>query len=222
VSTRPSTAPPETVTVEFQDLLRQTRLVPVITIHDVEAAIGLATALRDGGLPVLEITLRTQAGLACLQRIASEVPDVVVGAGTVLSAQQYRSAREAGAQFIVSPGCSDQLLRTAASEGGAFLPGAVTATEVMRLLDADISLMKFFPAQGSGGIAAVKALGGPFPEVTFCPTGGIDLALAQDYLALGNVACVGGSWMVPQSLIERADWTAITRLAREATTALRV
>jgi 2-dehydro-3-deoxyphosphogluconate aldolase/(4S)-4-hydroxy-2-oxoglutarate aldolase len=214
-----STAEP--VAVEFQDLLRQTRLVPVITIHDVEAAIGLATALRDGGLPVLEVTLRTQAGLACIERIANEVPDVVVGAGTVLTPQQYRNAREAGAQFIVSPGCTDQLLRAAASEGGAFLPGAVTATEVMRLLDADISLLKFFPAQSSGGVAAVKALGGPFPQVTFCPTGGIDLARAQDYLALPNVACVGGSWMVPANLIEQGDWPEITRLASEASLALR-
>lgn len=206
--------------MEFQDLLSQTRLVPVITIHDVEAAVELATALRDGGLPVLEVTLRTEAGLACIERIAKEVPDVVVGAGTVLTAQQYRDAREAGAQFIVSPGCSDQLVRAAASEGGAFLPGAVTATEVMRMLDADISLLKFFPAQSSGGPAAVKALGGPFPQVTFCPTGGIDLARAQDYLALPNVACVGGSWMVPQNLIESGDWAAITRLASEATITL--
>jgi 2-dehydro-3-deoxyphosphogluconate aldolase / (4S)-4-hydroxy-2-oxoglutarate aldolase len=149
------------------------------------------------------------------------VPDVVVGAGTVLTPQQYRNAREAGAQFIVSPGCTDQLLRAAVSEGGAFLPGAVTATEVMRMLDVDISLLKFFPAQSSGGVAAVKALGGPFPQVTFCPTGGIDLPRAQEYLALPNVACVGGSWMVPQSLIESADWATITRLASEATTTLR-
>jgi 2-dehydro-3-deoxyphosphogluconate aldolase / (4S)-4-hydroxy-2-oxoglutarate aldolase len=214
-----STAEP--IALEFQELLRQTRLVPVITIHDVDAAIGLATALRDGGLPVLEVTLRTEAGLASIERIAKEVPDVVVGAGTVLTPQQYRNAREAGAQFIVSPGCTDQLLRAAVSEGGAFLPGAVTATEVMRMLDVDISLLKFFPAQSSGGVAAVKALGGPFPQVTFCPTGGIDLPRAQEYLALPNVACVGGSWMVPQSLIESADWATITRLASEATTTLR-
>jgi 2-dehydro-3-deoxyphosphogluconate aldolase/(4S)-4-hydroxy-2-oxoglutarate aldolase len=207
--------------VEFQDLLRQTRLVPVITIHDVGDAIALATALRDGGLEVLEVTLRTQAGLPSIERIANEVPGVVVGAGTVLTAQQYRNARDAGAEFIVSPGCTDQLLRASVSEGGAFLPGAVTATEVMRMLDVDISLVKFFPAQSSGGLAAVKALGAPFPEVMFCPTGGIDLTLAQDYLALGNVVCVGGSWMVPQSLIERGDWAQITRLASEATSALR-
>jgi 2-dehydro-3-deoxyphosphogluconate aldolase/(4S)-4-hydroxy-2-oxoglutarate aldolase len=207
--------------MEFPELLRQTRLVPVITIHDVEAAVGLATALRDGGLPLLEVTLRTDAGLASIERITKEVPDVVVGAGTVLTAQQYRNAREAGAEFIVSPGCSDQLLRAAASEGGAFLPGAVTATEVMKMLDADIALLKFFPAESSGGIAAVKALGGPFPDVTFCPTGGIDLAGARNYLALPNVACVGGSWMVPQSLIERGDWAQITRLAGEASSTLR-
>jgi 2-dehydro-3-deoxyphosphogluconate aldolase/(4S)-4-hydroxy-2-oxoglutarate aldolase len=193
----------------------------VITIHDVGDAIALATALRDGGLEVLEVTLRTQAGLPSIERIANEVPGVVVGAGTVLTAQQYRNARDAGAEFIVSPGCTDQLLRASVSEGGAFLPGAVTATEVMRMLDVDISLVKFFPAQSSGGLAAVKALGAPFPEVMFCPTGGIDLTLAQDYLALGNVVCVGGSWMVPQSLIERGDWAQITRLASEATSALR-
>jgi len=165
--------------------------------------------------------LRTDAGLASIERIANEVPDVVVGAGTVLTAQQYRNARDAGAEFIVSPGCTDALLRAAASEGGAFLPGAVTATEVMKLLDSDISLLKFFPAESSGGIAAVKALGGPFPDVTFCPTGGIDLARAQQYLALANVACVGGSWMVPLELIEQGDWAQITRLASEASTALR-
>jgi 2-dehydro-3-deoxyphosphogluconate aldolase / (4S)-4-hydroxy-2-oxoglutarate aldolase len=207
--------------VEFQELLRQTRLVPVITIHDVEAAVPLATALRDGGLPVLEITLRTEAGLACIERIAKEVADVIVGAGTVLTAQHYRNAREAGAEFIVSPGCTDQLLRAAVSEGGAFLPGAVTATEVMRMLDVDISLLKFFPAQSSGGVAAVKALGGPFPDVKFCPTGGIDLALAHEYLALPNVVCIGGSWMVPGSLIERGDWDAITQLATEASSAVK-
>jgi Entner-Doudoroff aldolase len=207
--------------VDFQDLLRQTRLVPVITIHDVDDAIGLASALRDGGLEVLEVTLRTEAGLAAIERIANEVPGVVVGAGTVLTPQQYRNARDAGAEFIVSPGCTDQLLRAAVSEGGAFLPGAVTATEVMRMLDVDIALLKFFPAQSSGGVAAVKALRAPFPDVMFCPTGGIDLSLARDYLALGNVACVGGSWMVPQSLIERGDWAQITRLASEATSALR-
>jgi 2-dehydro-3-deoxyphosphogluconate aldolase / (4S)-4-hydroxy-2-oxoglutarate aldolase len=207
--------------VDFQDLLRETRIVPVITIHDVNSAIGLATALRDGGLPVLELTLRTEAGLPAIKRIASEVPDVVVGAGTVLTAQQYVDAREAGAEFIVSPGCTDQLLRAALDAGGAFLPGAVTASEVIRVLDAGIQLLKFFPAQSSGGTAAVKALGGPFPDVKFCPTGGIDLALAHEYLALPNVVCIGGSWMVPQSLIERGDWDAITQLAAEASSAVK-
>jgi 2-dehydro-3-deoxyphosphogluconate aldolase/(4S)-4-hydroxy-2-oxoglutarate aldolase len=202
--------------MSFQALLGQTRVVPVITIPDVESAIPLAEALVAGGLPVLEITLRTEAGLESIRRIAAEVPGAVVGAGTVVSATQLRAARAAGAQFIVSPGCTDALAAAAAEEGGAFLPGAVTASEVLRLLDRGISLMKFFPAETSGGVAALKALAGPFPQVRFCPTGGIDLHRAGDYLALGNVVCIGGTWMVPADAVARGDWDAIRGLAAEA------
>ena len=208
--------------MSFEELLGSTRVVPVITIDDAGSAVPLAEALVAGGLQVLEITLRTEAGLESISRIAAEVPDTVVGAGTVTTPQQLLDARNAGARFIVSPGCTDSLAHAAAEAGGAFLPGAVTASEVLRLLELGISLMKFFPAETSGGIAALKALGAPFPQVRFCPTGGIDLERAPDYLALANVVCIGGSWMVPANLIEQRDWKAITALAAEATSATRL
>jgi 2-dehydro-3-deoxyphosphogluconate aldolase/(4S)-4-hydroxy-2-oxoglutarate aldolase len=203
----------------FEQLLGTTRVVPVITIADAETAVPLAHALVRGGLPVLEITLRTDAGLESIQRVADEVPDAVVGAGTVATPQQLHAARAAGARFIVSPGCTDSLATAAAEAGGPFLPGAATASEVLRLLEWGISLMKFFPAETSGGVAALRALGAPFPQVSFCPTGGIDLRRAPAYLALPNVVCIGGSWMVPGDLIAAAEWDAIAVLAAEASAA---
>jgi 2-dehydro-3-deoxyphosphogluconate aldolase / (4S)-4-hydroxy-2-oxoglutarate aldolase len=204
--------------MRFEDLLGDVRVIPVLTIpdSDSESAVPLARALVAGGLPVLEITLRTEAALSSIARIAGEVPDAVVGAGTVTSPQQYRDARNAGAQFVVAPGCTDALARAAAEAGGAFLPGAVTPSEILRLAEHGITLMKFFPAEANGGIEALKALAGPFPGIRFCPTGGVDLARANDYLALDNVVCVGGTWMVPSDLIERRGWDAITELALEA------
>lgn len=207
--------------MSFQELLGSTRVVPVITIRDVDTAVPLAAALVAGGLQVLEVTLRTDAGLESIRRIAAEVPDAVIGAGTVTTPQQLLEARNAGAQFIVSPGCTDSLARAAADAGGVFLPGAVTASEVLALLEHGIAMMKFFPAETSGGIAALKALGAPFPQVRFCPTGGIGLQTAPDYLALANVVCIGGSWMVPADLIAQHEWVAITALAAEATAATR-
>lgn len=207
------------MTADFRELLGATRVVPVITISDLETAVPLAAALVAGGLPVLEVTLRTAAGIESIRRIAAAVPGAVVGAGTVISPQQLHAARGAGARFIVSPGCTDALAAAAAEAGGAFLPGAVTASEVLRLLELGIGLMKFFPAETSGGVAALKALGGPFPQVGFCPTGGIDLQRAPSYLALPNVICIGGSWMVPAELIAAGDWDAITALAAEASAA---
>ncbi|MDE3132857.1 MAG: bifunctional 4-hydroxy-2-oxoglutarate aldolase/2-dehydro-3-deoxy-phosphogluconate aldolase [Acidobacteriota bacterium] len=207
--------------MSLEQLLGPTRVVPVITIEDADAALPLAQALVAGGLQVLEITLRTEAGLESVSRIAAGVPAAVVGAGTVTTPQQLRDARDAGAQFIVSPGCTDALAAAAADAGGVFLPGAVTASEVLRLLELGISTMKFFPAESSGGVAALKALAGPFPQVRFCPTGGIGLASAPSYLALPNVVCIGGSWMVPADLIARGDWAAVTALAAEAAAATR-
>jgi 2-dehydro-3-deoxyphosphogluconate aldolase/(4S)-4-hydroxy-2-oxoglutarate aldolase len=208
--------------MSFQELLGGTRVVPVITVKDIDSAVPLAEALVAGGLQVLEITLRTDAGLESIRRIAAEVPGAVVGAGTVTTPQQLLDARNAGAQFIVSPGCTESLARTAAAAGGVFLPGAVTASEVLSLLEHGITMMKFFPAQTSGGIAALKALGAPFPQVSFCPTGGIGLTTAPEYLALPNVVCIGGSWMVPAELIAQHAWAAITTLAAEATAATRL
>lgn len=210
------------MSLSFAALLGATRVVPVITIKDAETAVPLAEALVAGGLQVLEVTLRTDAGLESISRIAAEVPGAVVGAGTVTTPQQLLDARNAGAQFIVSPGCTDALARAAADAGILFLPGAVTASEVLALLEHGISLMKFFPAESSGGVAALKALGAPFPQVSFCPTGGIDLERAPSYLALPNVACIGGSWMVPPDLIERGEWAAITALAAVASVATRL
>lgn len=207
--------------MSFEQLLGPTRVVPVITIDDADAAVPLARALVAGGLQVLEITLRTEAGLESVSRIAAEVPAAVVGAGTVTTPRQLLDARNAGAQFIVSPGCTDALAVAAAEAGGVFLPGAVTASEVLRLLELGIPTMKFFPAASSGGVAALRALAGPFPQVRFCPTGGIGLESAPSYLALRNVVCVGGSWMLPADLIARGDWAAVTALAAEATAATR-
>jgi len=207
--------------MDLQAALRRARIVPVITINDADAATGLAEALRDGGLPVLEVTLRTEAGLSAIMRIARDLEGVVVGAGTVRTAQQYREAREAGAQFIVSPGCTPDLLSASRQHGGLFLPGAVTASEVMTLADAGLSLLKFFPAESSGGAGAVKSFSGPFPDISFCPTGGIDLARAREYLALNNVVCVGGTWMVPQQLVDGRGWAQIRELAAAAVSELR-
>ncbi len=207
--------------MRFEDLLGDVRVIPVITIPDSEFAVPLAQALVAGGLTVLEITLRSEAALASIARIAVEVPAAVVGAGTVSTPQQYRDARSAGAQFVVAPGCTDALAAAAAEAGGAFLPGAVTPSEILRVTEHGITLMKFFPAEANGGIEALKALAGPFPGIRFCPTGGVDLARANDYLALDNVDCVGGTWMVPLDLIERGDWDAIAELALEASRATR-
>lgn len=207
------------MSTHFEQLLGSTRVVPVITVPDVESAVPLAEALVAGGLHVLEITLRTEAGLESIARIAREVPGAVVGAGTVTSPKQLFDARNAGASFIVSPGCTDALAAAAQRDGGVFLPGAVTASELLRLMEHGISLMKFFPAETSGGIPALKAFSGPFADIRFCPTGGIDLKRAPDYLALKNVVCIGGTWMVPLNLIANGDWDAIRALAAEASAA---
>ncbi len=203
----------------FEDLLGDVRVIPVITIPDVESAVPLAEALVAGGLAVLEVTLRTEAAISAIARIATRVPNAVVGAGTVTTPQQYRDTRNAGAQFVVTPGCTDALAAAAAEAGGAFLPGAVTPSEILRLAEHGITMMKFFPAEAGGGIEALKAMAGPFPGVRFCPTGGVDLARANDYLALDNVVCVGGTWMVPPDLVALGAWEAITQLALEASRA---
>jgi 2-dehydro-3-deoxyphosphogluconate aldolase / (4S)-4-hydroxy-2-oxoglutarate aldolase len=205
---------------EFDQELARIRVVPVITIQDSGRAVDLGQALVAGGLRILEVTLRTAAGLDAIAELARAVPDAIVGAGSVRTADQLRAARAAGARFIVAPGCTERLGAAALEDGGPFIPGAATASEVMRLTELGFTLVKFFPAQSSGGPAALRAFSGPFPDVRFCPTGGIDLARAPDYLALPNVVCIGGSWMLPDRLVSVGDYDAVRELAGAASDAL--
>jgi 2-dehydro-3-deoxyphosphogluconate aldolase/(4S)-4-hydroxy-2-oxoglutarate aldolase len=193
------------------ELLDLGPVIPVVVLDDADAAVPLARTLVDAGMRAIEITLRTPAALEAIANVAAEVPDAVVGAGTVLSPAQAQDALGAGAQFLVSPGATPALLDRLA--GMPLLAGAVTASEVMALLERGITAAKFFPAESSGGVRALKALAGPFPQMRFCPTGGIDAAKAPDYLALPNVACVGGSWMLPSPAVQAGDWERIRELA---------
>lgn len=197
-------------------LLRLAPVVPVLIIENVKDAVPLAKALVKGGLPLLEITLRTDAALEVIEAIASEVEDAVVGAGTVLNSDQLEAVTRRGAKFAVSPGVTDNLLAAAKNTPVPLLPGTATAGDVMRLLDHDFAFMKFFPAEPAGGTAYLKALASPLPAASFCPTGGISLKNAHDYLALPNVVCVGGSWVAPSKAIAAGDWVTVENLAREA------
>jgi 2-dehydro-3-deoxyphosphogluconate aldolase/(4S)-4-hydroxy-2-oxoglutarate aldolase len=200
----------------LHDLLTTAPVVPVLMIESVEVALPLARALIEGGLPVLEITLRTPAALEVIRALAGELEAAIVGAGTVLTPSQYREAERAGARFVVSPGATPALLEAAAASPVPFLPGAASASEVMRLLDRSYRCLKFFPAEPAGGIAWLKALASPLPEARFCPTGGIDAARAERYLSLPNVLCVGGSWVAPGDAVAAGDWQKIAGLARAA------
>ncbi|KGQ20538.1 2-keto-3-deoxygluconate 6-phosphate aldolase [Lysobacter dokdonensis DS-58] len=192
-------------------------IVPVLSIERLEDAVPLARALADNGLPVLEVTLRTGVARAAIERIVREVPNAIVGAGTVLRPDDLRSVIDAGAVFAIAPGSTDALYEAAADAAIPFIPAIATASELMRGLDHGHARFKFFPAESSGGIAALKSFAGPFAQVRFCPTGGIDAAKAPAYLALPNVATVGGSWMVPKAALDAGDWTTIGRLAAECT-----
>lgn len=202
--------------IEPKSLAQHGPVIPVIVLHRVADAVPLAAALLEGGVKVLEVTLRTPAALACIEAIARALPQAIVGAGTVRSAAEARSALAAGSQFAVSPGYTDEVGRVCAELGLPLLPGVASASEVMRAMSAGYSLLKFFPAVQAGGVAMLRALAGPFPEVVFCPTGGITLESAPQFLALPNVVVCGGSWLTPQDAIDGADWPRITRLAREA------
>lgn len=204
------------MTVSIKEVMTTSPVMPVMVINHVEHAVPLAKALVAGGLKVLEITLRTPAALESIRRIKAEVPDAIVGAGTIINTQTLDQAIEAGAQFIVSPGITPSLLDASLSCGVPVLPGVITPSEVMRLLEKGITAMKFFPAEAAGGIPMLKSIGGPLPQVTFCPTGGVNPKNAPEYLALSNVACVGGSWMAPADLVDAGDWAEITRRAAEA------
>jgi 2-dehydro-3-deoxyphosphogluconate aldolase/(4S)-4-hydroxy-2-oxoglutarate aldolase len=199
--------------MDLRAYLKLSPVVPVLTIHRVEDAVPLARALVAGGLKVLEVTLRTAAALEAMHCICAEVPDAVVAAGTVLTAKDLKRSAKAGARFAFSPGLADFML-----EAGPIpvLPGVATASEVMKALEAGGSTFKFFPAVPAGGVGALKAFHGPFADVAFCPTGGIDAANAAQFLALPNVLCVGGSWVAPAKAIEAGDWAQIEALARDA------
>ncbi|MEU8700333.1 bifunctional 4-hydroxy-2-oxoglutarate aldolase/2-dehydro-3-deoxy-phosphogluconate aldolase [Streptomyces sp. NPDC048680] len=191
-------------------------VVPVVVLEDAADAVPLARALVAGGLPAIEVTLRTAAALDAIKAIAAEVPDAVVGAGTVISPRNVSDTVAAGARFLVSPGWTDALLDAMKASGVPFLPGVSTTSEVVALLERGVTEMKFFPAEAAGGTAYLKALSAPLPQARFCPTGGISLASAPSYLTLPNVGCVGGSWMVPADAVAAGDWARVERLAAEA------
>jgi len=191
-------------------------VVPVLVINDVEKAVPLAKALMEGGIKVLEVTLRTPAAIDVIKRIAQEVPDSLIGAGTVTNAQQLKAVVEAGAKFAISPGMTADLLKAGMDAEIPLIPGISSTSDLMKGKDAGYTHMKFFPAEASGGVKAIKSISGPFPDVTFCPTGGIGPNNYNDYLALNNVKCVGGSWLAPDDAIEAGDWARITQLAKEA------
>ena len=191
-------------------------VIPVIVIDRAEHALPMARALFEGGVRVLEVTLRTPAALAAIAAIARSIPDVIVGAGTVRSDADARAALAAGARFAVSPGISPRVAAACREIGLALLPGVATASEVMLAADHGFRFLKFFPASAAGGTAMLKAWASVFADISFCPTGGITAASAPDYLALGNVKVVGGSWLTPADALAAADWPRIERLAREA------
>lgn len=199
----------------LNDLCNLAPVIPVITIERVEDAWSLAWALVEGGLPVLEVTLRTEAAIPAIAAM-SEVEGAVVGAGTVLNREQALAAKAAGAVFAVSPGATDKLLDLCEAEELPLLAGASTPSEAMKLAERGYTIQKFFPAEANGGVPSLKAFGAPLSHVRFCPTGGVSLKNAKDYLSLPNVICVGGSWVVPQKLIDAGNWDEIKRLAREA------
>ena len=211
---------PDTASQDTERLCRLAPVIPVLVVEDVAHAAPLAKALIAGGLPVLEVTLRTPAALEVIQEM-SQVEGGYVGAGTLLSKADVSAARQAGATFGVSPGATDSLLYACAEEDLPLLPGAATASEVMRLYERGYRVQKFFPAEANGGVAALKAIGAPLPQVKFCPTGGVSLSNAPAYLALSNTLCVGGSWVAPKQLFLEENWQAITELAHDASRLLR-
>ncbi len=197
-------------------VMQDAPVIPVIVLHDVAHAVPMARALVAGGVRMLEVTLRTPQALACMEAIARDVPEAVVGAGTVRSPAEAQSAARAGARFAVSPGYTSRVGQACRDLGLPLLPGVATGSEIMMALEDGCLQLKFFPALQAGGAAMLKAWSGPFGEVKFCPTGGITLQNAPEFLALPNVVCVGGSWLVPADALAAGDWQRITRLASES------
>ncbi|ATE53074.1 MULTISPECIES: bifunctional 4-hydroxy-2-oxoglutarate aldolase/2-dehydro-3-deoxy-phosphogluconate aldolase [Actinosynnema] len=199
-----------------QDLLALSPVVPVVVVDDAEHAVPLAQALLRGGIGVIELTLRTPVALEAIERVAAEVPEIVIGAGTVTAPEHAAAAAKAGAAFLVTPGSTDRVLGAAEDTGLPFLPGAATVSEAMRLAERGLTALKFFPAEAAGGADYLKSIGGPLPGLRFCPTGGITVDTAPRYLALPNVGCVGGSWLAPKDALLSGDYARIESLARAA------
>lgn len=206
---------PAQQSLKAAEICRLAPVIPVLVIDDLSHARPLAEALVAGGLPALEVTLRTPCALDAIRAMA-EVPGGVVGAGTLLTPADVKAAKAAGAKFGVSPGATDRIIGACEDEGLPLLPGAATASEIMVLLEKGFTVQKFFPAEQAGGAAFLKSIGSPIPQVSFCPTGGISLKIAPDYLSLKNILCVGGSWVAPKDAMAKGDWATVTRLAAEA------
>lgn len=204
------------VSLSAMDVMLDAPVIPVIVLNDVAHAVPMARALVAGGIRMLEVTLRTPVALQCIELIAKEVPDAVIGAGTVRSASDAQAVQLAGARFAVSPGYITELGRACRDMGLPLLPGVATGSEIMMAQADGFAELKFFPAMQAGGMAMLKAWSGPFGDVRFCPTGGVNAQNAPEFLALSNVACVGGSWLVPSSAMEQGDWAGITALAAQA------
>lgn len=199
-----------------QDVFATSPVVPVLVIKKLEHAVPLAKALIAGGINILEVTLRTPVALEAIELIAKELPDAMIGAGTVTNAEQLQQVTDVGAKFAISPGMTAELLAAGQTGSIALIPGISSTSDLMRARDAGYTHLKFFPAEAVGGVKAIKSIAGPFPDMVFCPTGGISLSNYHDYLALPNIHCVGGSWLAPDALMDDGDWDAITQLAKEA------
>lgn len=198
------------------DIMRASPVIPVIAIDRIEHAVPLAKALVEGGIRVLEVTLRTPHGIPAIRAMAEQVPGAIVGVGTLTQPEEFKAARDAGAVFGVSPGLTSSLIEAVGRSGLPLLPGVMTPSEVMAAREAGFRQLKLFPAVPAGGVGMLNAIAGPLPDVTFCPTGGISQETAPQFLACRNVACVGGSWLTPKDAIQAGDWGAITALARAA------
>ena len=199
----------------IRELCHLAPVIPVLVIEDITTALPLGTALVAGGLPVLEVTLRTECALEAISAM-TKIPNSIVGAGTVLNAEDAAKAAKAGAQFAVSPGATTELIKACEELSLPLLPGAATASEAMNLLARGYSIQKFFPAEAAGGAPFLKSLASPLPQITFCPTGGISLESAPEYLKLPNVSCVGGSWVAPKPTLQQQDWQTIRQLAQNS------
>lgn len=209
------------MTNPLQSLLSKNPIVPVVTLKTADEGVKLAEALLAGGISVIEITLRTTAGLDAIREVSKRVKGMTVGAGTITTPDQFKQAADAGAEFIVSPGLTEKLANGVLQEKVPFLPGVSTTTEIMHAREFGLDTLKFFPASLSGGAGALKQFGGLFPDLKFCPTGGINIDNANDYLRLKNVVCVGGSWVAPELHINEGNWDEITHLCKEALASIR-